>query len=186
MMLIRLNEILSFFKVLNLNLLHGTNIAWHQNWNKLDIRLNKANGLTIGNYLKCRPHCSIRVDGGKMNIGHDCFFNCNVSVTCLESINIGNNVQIGNNTVIVDHNHDYQNGNGYICKNVVIEDNTWIGANCVILPGVSIKEGAIIAAGSVVNKDVPAYTVVAGNPAKVVREYNKNEKKKSFNSNGCI
>lgn len=186
MMLMRLSEIQSFLKVLNLNLFHGTNIAWHQNWDKLDIQLHNDKGLQIGNYLKCRPRCSIRIEGGKMNIGHDCFFNLNVSVTCLEYINIGNNVQIGNNTVIVDHNHDYQNGNGYICKSVEIGDNTWIGANCVILPGVSIKEGAIIAAGSVVNKDVPAYTIVAGNPAKVVREYNKNGKKKSLNSNGCI
>lgn len=53
---------------------------------------------------------------------------------------------------------------------VVISDHVWIGANSVILKGVTIGQGAVIGAGSVVNKDVPPYTIVAGNPAKFIRE----------------
>ncbi|MEH7581800.1 DapH/DapD/GlmU-related protein, partial [Priestia megaterium] len=52
---------------------------------------------------------------------------------------------------------------------VIIEDRVWIGARCIILPGVTIGKGATVGAGAVVTKDVPPYTVVAGNPAKVVK-----------------
>lgn len=54
-------------------------------------------------------------------------------------------------------------------KPIKICDDAWIGMNCIILKGVTIGEGAIVGAGSVVTKDVPAWTVVAGNPAKVVK-----------------
>lgn len=135
-------EIVSLFHAEYLNLTNkNISISYHQNWSGILIRVHNAGKLSIGNYLKCRPHCSICVEGGKMNIGNDCFFNSNVSVTCLNRISIGNNVQIGNNTVIVDHNHDYQKGHGYICKDIEICDNVWIGANCVILPGVKIRGG---------------------------------------------
>ena len=54
-------------------------------------------------------------------------------------------------------------------NNVIIEDDVWVGANSVLLPGVIIKKGAVIAAGSVVVKNVPQYAVVAGNPAKIIK-----------------
>lgn len=52
---------------------------------------------------------------------------------------------------------------------IIIEDDVWIGANSVILPGVTIKKGAVVGAGSVVTKDVPSYAVVCGNPARVIK-----------------
>ena len=55
-------------------------------------------------------------------------------------------------------------------KPVIIENDVWIGANVIILPGVTIHEGSIIAAGAVVTKDVECYTIVAGNPAKVIKK----------------
>ena len=55
---------------------------------------------------------------------------------------------------------------------IVIEDETWVGANVVILAGVTVGKHCIIAAGSVVTKDVPAYSVAVGNPARVVKKYN--------------
>lgn len=55
-------------------------------------------------------------------------------------------------------------------KPIIIEDNAWIGMNCIILKGVTIGEGAIVGAGSVVTKDVPAWTLVAGNPAKIIKQ----------------
>lgn len=169
-----INEIFSFVRAFSLNMVNkNSKIALHQNWKKLRIELHNIKGLQIGNYLKCRNNCSLIVDGGTLQIGHDCFMNQNVAVTCLDFVEIGNYVQIGNNTVIVDHNHDYTNGNGFVCNHVVIEDNVWIGANCVILPGVTIGKGAVIAAGSVVNKNIPAYTIAGGSPAKIIREYRK-------------
>ncbi len=59
---------------------------------------------------------------------------------------------------------------------VVIEDSVWVGVNCVILKGVTIGEGSIIGAGSVVTKDVPPWTIVAGNPARVIREIPEDER----------
>ena len=58
---------------------------------------------------------------------------------------------------------------GHQHKKVTIENDVWIGANCLILPGVTIGEGAVVAGGSVVTKDVPAYAIVGGTPAKIIR-----------------
>jgi acetyltransferase-like isoleucine patch superfamily enzyme len=60
-------------------------------------------------------------------------------------------------------------------KPITIRDNVWVGANAIILPGVNIGTGAVIAAGSVVNKDVDSYTVVAGVPANLIRKFNTDE-----------
>ena len=170
------NEIVSLFRALFLNIfIRNVSVALHQNWMQLKILVKNRGSLSIGNYLKCRRNCMLLVTEGKLSIGSDCFMNNNVSITCLKSIKIEDNVQIGNNVVIVDHNHNYVNGSGFKTGNVTIRKNVWIGANSVILPNVEIGEGAVIAAGSIITKDVRAYTVVGGNPAKVLKEYKANE-----------
>lgn len=68
-----------------------------------------------------------------------------------------------------------KNWEGVVMGPVRIEDHAWVGFNVIILKGVTIGEGAIVAAGSVVTKDVPAFTVVAGNPARVIRELPREE-----------
>jgi maltose O-acetyltransferase len=90
-------------------------------------------------------------------------------------ITIGNNVVISRDCTILATNHDYNTcdalpyGTAYNKKTVTIEDNTWIGAHVLIVPGVTIGEGSIIGMGSVVVKDVPPLAVVGGNPAKVIK-----------------
>lgn len=91
-------------------------------------------------------------------------------------VTIGNNFHSGQGCYIVTQNHDYDFGNEIpyakdhsIIKPVVIEDNVWLGINVIVLPGVTIQEGAIIGAGSVVSKDVPKYAIVGGVPAKVIK-----------------
>ena len=74
-----------------------------------------------------------------------------------------NDIRNGRNFI---QNKDWRNVNS---RPIVIKDDVWIGMNVIILKGVTIGEGAIVGAGSVVTKDVPAWTVVAGNPAKVVK-----------------
>ena len=94
-----------------------------------------------------------------------------------KSIIIGNNVLIGSGCLITDsdsHPMDWKeriNGgeNKTSWSGIVIEDNVFIGARSIVLKGVTIGEGAVVGAGSVVTKDVPANTVVAGNPAKLIR-----------------
>lgn len=89
-------------------------------------------------------------------------------------INFGNNILIGPYTVIHSGNHKFKDASLPICrqgfefKTITIEDDVWIAAHCTILSGVTLGKGSVIAAGSVVTKDVPAYSVVAGVPAKVI------------------
>ena len=144
----------------------------YQEWRGLSIKILSSGKLQIGKRLKTRGQDHILVESGNFKIGDYCFFNYNVSITCKEEINIGSHVQIANNVVIVDHNHDYKKS-GFVCKPVFIGDNVWIGANAVLLSGISIGKYAVIAAGCVVNKDVPEYAIVAGVPGKVIGYYGK-------------
>lgn len=94
-----------------------------------------------------------------------------------ESITIGNHVKIGGNCILIDtdsHNMDYLVRRGQytdwgVSKPIVIEDDVFIGVNCIILKGVTIGARSIIAAGSVVTKSIPADCVAGGNPAKVIK-----------------
>ncbi len=88
---------------------------------------------------------------------------------------IGNNVDIAQEVQIWTLQHDY-NSPTYraIGKSVTIGDYVWIGSRAIILPGVKIGKGAVIAAGSIVTKDVPEFTVVAGVPAKKIAERTEN------------
>lgn len=88
---------------------------------------------------------------------------------------IGNDVMMGPDVLILVriHNHSDSdipmNRQGEIIKKVVINDDVWIGARVIILPGVSVGKGSIIGAGSVVTKDVPPYSIVGGVPAKIIK-----------------
>lgn len=89
---------------------------------------------------------------------------------------IGNDVIMGPEVIVYTTNHrsdsvdiPIKNQGNTEEKPVVISDGCWICARCIILPGVTIGEGAIVAAGAVVTKDVPPFSVVGGNPAKVIR-----------------
>jgi len=106
--------------------------------------------------------------------------NTRIHGSCLharEAITIGNNCLIAANTLIMDssgHEISFPDVENRIhttggSSPVAVEDNVWIGANTIVLPGVRIGSGSIIGAGSVVTKDVPAFSVAAGNPARVVK-----------------
>lgn len=107
-----------------------------------------------GGYFVC--------DGGSLVIGEHCFFNVGCSVTCIESVTIGNGCTFGNNVVIVDHDHDFRNENRgcFVASPVSIGKNVWIGANTVILRGTKIGDNCVIGAGSVVKGDIPANSIV--------------------------
>ncbi|WP_312993430.1 acyltransferase [Chryseobacterium flavum] len=92
-------------------------------------------------------------------------------------IHIKRGTIIGPNLIVHTANHNYLNDiksipydHELIIKDVTIEENVWIGDSVIILPGVSIGEGSIIAAGSVVVKNIPKFSIVGGNPAKVIKE----------------
>ena len=77
------------------------------------------------------------------------------------------------NIITINHDSDPENRSATYGRPVVIEDKVWIGINATILPGVRVGYGAIIGANSVVTKDVPPMTVVAGNPARIIKELKK-------------
>ena len=112
----------------------------------------------------------------KISIGDNCWIGIRNSFACINSIEIGNNVLFAGYVHITDHSHGYEditkpiNGQPLISKGgIVIEDQCWLGFGCEILSGVHIGRHAIVAARAVVTKDVPAYSIVAGNPAHYIR-----------------
>ena len=109
-------------------------------------------------------------ENGELELGSG-FFNSNVKIRCKNKIIIGINVAISHDVTIMDsdaHNIDFD---GYeMTKPIIIGNNVWIGSRSIVLKGVNIGDGAIVAAGSVVTKDVPANCIVAGVPARVIKE----------------
>lgn len=91
------------------------------------------------------------------------------------NVTIGNNFHSGKGCSIITDFHNYDKGetipydNTYIIKDVIIEDNVWLGVNVMVLGGVRLGEGSIIQAGSVVVKDIPKYAIAGGHPAKVFK-----------------
>jgi acetyltransferase-like isoleucine patch superfamily enzyme len=167
-----------------------------------DIRANPLpERIRIGDasILGCR--IVLEREFGNVTIGNQTYIGAS-SIICAESITIGSDVLIAWGTTIVDHDSHSTNWenrsedvrkwrDGYIQGNlgkaaslknwdvvqkkpVKIGDKVWIGFNAIILKGVNIGEGAVVAAGAVVTKDVPAWTVVGGNPAKVIKELKTN------------
>ena len=82
---------------------------------------------------------------------------------------IEDDAKIAANVSIITNNHDYQERQVLLCRPVHIKKNAWIGAGAILLPGVTIGENAVVAAGAVVTKDVPDNTVVAGVPASILK-----------------
>ncbi|MCS6153485.1 acyltransferase [Shewanella baltica] len=165
---------------------------------KLDIRVNsEEKRICIGekNFLGCA--LVLESDTGYIEIGNSCFINGGTNIISRSSVIIGDFVTIAWGVTIYDHDshslnyldrrndieqqlNDFTSGNFIRNKNwafvssapIVIKNDVWIGMNVIILKGVTIGEGAIIAAGAVVTKNVDPWTIVAGNPAKYVKSIN--------------
>ena len=110
--------------------------------------------------------------GKNIKIGKRVFINAGCQFQDQGGIEIGDDVLIGPQTIIATLNHDPnpEKRGGMIPKPVKIGDKVWLGARVTICPGVTIGEGAIVGAGAVVTKNVPPRTVVAGVPAKIIKE----------------
>ncbi len=99
-----------------------------------------------------------------------------VIITTKGGVEIGERTLIGYRTQILSANHVIPPNKGKIfesghtVKKITIKNDVWIGANCIIVAGVTIGEGAVVAAGSVVTKDVPPFTVVGGVPSKIIKK----------------
>jgi acetyltransferase-like isoleucine patch superfamily enzyme len=91
---------------------------------------------------------------------------------CAQNVSIGNGVRIGRNVSIRDWNGSHVLVTDTYKNNspVTINDHVWLCSGCVIMPGVTIGEGAVVAANAIVTKNVPAKSLVAGNPARIIKE----------------
>ena len=117
--------------------------------------------------IECLPNAIIEI-GDKTYINHDS------EIRCRERVTIGNNVSIAYGVLIQDSDYhttfDEAGNPKPETLPIKIEDNVWVGANALILKGVTIGKGSIVAAGAVVTKDVASHTLVAGNPARVIKQ----------------
>jgi len=116
------------------------------------------------------------MNGRKVNIGDHNVINYGCTFDGRRyQITIGNNVSIGPEATVLTLGHDPQSLE-FADKggDVIIGDRVWIGYRALILPGVEIGEGVVVAAGAVVTKSVPPYTIVGGNPAKKIGDRNRN------------
>ena len=110
--------------------------------------------------------------GTEIRVGHDVFINQNCTFYDLGGLDIANDVMIGPNVSIITTGHPLEPSRrraATIGKPIVIERNVWIAAGATIIGGVTVGEDSVVAAGSVVTKDVPPNTLVGGNPARVIR-----------------
>ena len=114
--------------------------------------------------------------GKNITVGKNVFINTGCRFQDQGGIRIGNDVLIGHNVVLATLNHDFAPYNRATMHPapVHIEDRVWIGANATVVPGVTIGENSIVAAGAVVTKDVPPNTIVGGVPAKVLKKIDEN------------
>jgi acetyltransferase-like isoleucine patch superfamily enzyme len=110
-----------------------------------------------------------------IQIGDRVFIGSNCEINCASRIQIGNDCLIASSTTIVDSGHEIADKFSTIRKQpvtrkeIVIADDVWIGARCVIIAGVTIGKGSVIGAGSIVNKSIPEYQVWAGCPARFIK-----------------
>ena len=128
------------------------------------------------------PNASIRIDQGWLDVGREVSFGPGVHLyEPRAGITIGNHVMIAGGTVICGVNHGQAELDQPMrhqtaqAEPITIGNNVWIGMNCSILPGVSIGEGAIIGAGSVVTNDVPANSINFGVPCRTIRLRSDND-----------
>ena len=144
--------------------------------------------IDFGSNLTTGRYCRIEVNGihseKKLIFGENVNIGDYVSIRCANRISIGNNVLMGSRVLIIDNSHGKYTGENQdnpntppnqrelVTKPIKIEDNVWIGEGAVIQQGVTIGKGSIVAANSVVTKDVPPKTIVGGVPAKRIKEFN--------------
>lgn len=129
--------------------------------------------VVIDSFVKIKPAGGT----GDVVIGEQSVINSGCVLYTGNGIHIGRQVAIAANTTLAPVNHEYRQKEIPIMEQgfrpskggIVIEDDVWIGANCVILDGAILRTGCVIAAGTIVRDEVPAYAVVAGSPPEVVR-----------------
>ena len=129
-----------------------------------------ARGTTLWPQVKISCVGRNRKSLARVTIGERCSIGDRSEIHAGGEVVIGQNVIIAWDCVIMDRDYHSVDGGKEIIRPVHIEDDVWVGCRSLVLKGVTIGRGAVVAAGSVVTKDVPPYTLVAGNPAVPIRQ----------------
>ncbi|MFC6733698.1 DapH/DapD/GlmU-related protein [Haladaptatus sp. DYSN1] len=142
----------------------------------LQAKLDPGNGtITIGRRCHIHDQTMLLPYGGHITMGDDCTVNPFSILYGHGGLTIGDNVRIAAATVVIPANHNFDDVDvpiheqGETREGITIEDDVWIGTGARILDGVTIGEGSVIGAGSVVTESIPAGSIAAGVPAKVIR-----------------
>ena len=142
--------------------------------------LHIGNNVRLGNNFEMRsfPEFAGQVYAPQVIIEDDCYLGDHLKILCNDTVSICKNSLIASNVLITTENHgmDIASQASYgkqplTHASVKIEEHCWIGEKVIILPGVVIGEWSVVAAGAVVTKSVPPYTIVAGNPARPIKRY---------------
>jgi serine acetyltransferase len=154
----------------------------HQTFNRTRTALLRAAGVTIGDHSLLLGPIRITGDGDPcslISIGSNTIITGPVQMDVGAEVRIGDWVRLGHDVTLLTIDHDI---GGYWLRSgttayrpIVIGSHSWLASRVTVLPGVTIGESAVVAAGAVVTKDVPPNTMVAGVPARVVRELSENE-----------
>lgn len=153
--------------------------------------------IDFGNYLTAGYYCRFEVypkDNDKRKrliFGNNIQLNDFVHISAIDKVEIGDNCLMASHIYISDNTHGVYNGGGekesspetppdsreYITSPVKIGKNCWIGEGVIVMPGVTIGDGCVIGAHSIVNKDIPEACIAVGSPAKVIKKYSYKEKR---------
>lgn len=180
----RINNLLQSNKFLNVATIHPSTIISHQS--EILNHKNDKSSIDIGKECLIRGNLMVLKHGGKIKIGNHCFLGDNSRIWSSVNVTIGDRVLISHNVNIHDNNsHSFDSNIRHqeflsIIKyhtllvgveigesEIIIGNDVWIGFNATILKGVTIGDGAIIGANTIITKNVEPYTVVVGNPHKV-------------------
>lgn len=158
-----------------------------------DSFIREHSQITGGKYIKIGIHtriypysrieCFDSISGEKyipqLRIGDNVLMGRYTTILCVNSIEIGDDCMFASNCFVCDENHGMDPSIGLryeqqklTYKPVKLGKNVWVGEKAIIMPGVTIGDNAVIGAGSVVTKDIPPYTMVAGIPAKIIKKFN--------------
>jgi acetyltransferase-like isoleucine patch superfamily enzyme len=131
-----------------------------------------ASDLEVGDDFKVwsGPRPTLISGWGRMRFGDRCFVNVGTTIISVEQIVVGDDVAFANDVYVMDSDSHGVEGRPHKQAPIHIGDGCWIGARAIILPGVTLGKRVLVAAGAVVTRDVPDDCLVAGNPARVVRE----------------
>ena len=149
----------------------GVTICWNTRMDVLPFQ-----PFTMGDYSTVEDFATVNNGVGPVHIGHHT--RIGIGNVIIGPVTIGNNVILAQNIVMSGLNHTYTDISKPIdwqpttTATITVEDDCWIAANAVITAGVTIGKHSVVAGGAVVTKNVPPFSVVAGNPAKVIKQYN--------------